>query len=64
VQVKRTEARALGVDAAKPTESGMRTLADVFEHTLQDIEYAEHAISKALPKVIAAVVNADLKSAI
>jgi Domain of unknown function (DUF892) len=33
----------------------MKTLADVFEHTLQDVYYAENAIVKALPKVIEAV---------
>ena len=42
----------------------MKTLADAFEHTLQDVYYAEHAISKALPKVINAVSNADLKTAL
>jgi ferritin-like metal-binding protein YciE len=42
----------------------MKTLADAFEHTLEDIYYAENAISKALPKVINAVTNSDLKSAL
>jgi ferritin-like metal-binding protein YciE len=42
----------------------MKTLADAFEHTLQDVYYAENAISKALPKVIKAVTNADLKTAL
>ena len=42
----------------------MKTLADAFEHTLQDVYYAEHAITKALPKVIGAVSNADLKTAL
>jgi ferritin-like metal-binding protein YciE len=37
----------------------MKTLADAFEHTLQDVYYAENAIVKALPKVIDAVSNAD-----
>jgi ferritin-like metal-binding protein YciE len=32
----------------------MKTLADAFEHTLQDVYYAENAIVKALPKVITA----------
>ena len=41
----------------------MKTLADAFEHTLQDVYYAENAIVKALPKVIDAVSNADLKTA-
>ena len=40
----------------------MKTLADAFEHTLKDVYYAENAIAKALPKVIDAVSNADLKS--
>jgi ferritin-like metal-binding protein YciE len=42
----------------------MKTLADAFEHTLQDVYYAENAITKALPKVIEAVTNADLKTAL
>ena len=29
----------------------MKTLAEIFEHTLQDVYYAENAITKALPKV-------------
>lgn len=42
----------------------MKTLADAFEHTLQDVYYAENAITKALPKVIEAVSNGDLKTAL
>jgi ferritin-like metal-binding protein YciE len=42
----------------------MKTLADAFEHTLQDVYYAENAITKALPKVIDAVTNSDLKAAL
>jgi ferritin-like metal-binding protein YciE len=42
----------------------MKTLADAFEHTLRDVYYAEHAISKALPKVIEAVSQSDLKAAL
>jgi ferritin-like metal-binding protein YciE len=42
----------------------MKTLADAFEHTLQDVYYAEHAITKALPNVIDAVTNNDLKTAL
>jgi ferritin-like metal-binding protein YciE len=45
-------------------ENAMKTLADAFEHTLQDVYYAENAIVKALPKVIDAVSNADLKTAL
>ncbi|MDR7033164.1 ferritin-like domain-containing protein [Mesorhizobium sp. BE184] len=41
----------------------MKTLADVFEHTLQDIYYAENAITKALPKVAKAATYAKLKKA-
>ncbi len=40
----------------------MKTLADAFEHTLHDVYYAENAITKALPKVIDAVSNGDLKT--
>src|ERR1700752_43241 len=46
------------------SENAMKTLADAFEHTLQDVYYAENAIVKPLPKVIDAVSNADLKSAL
>lgn len=42
----------------------MQTLAELFEHTLKDIYYAENAIAKALPKVSKAVKNADLKKAV
>lgn len=42
----------------------MKTLADAFEHTLQDVYFAEHAITKALPKVIDAISNGDLKTAL
>jgi hypothetical protein len=36
-------------------------MQDVFEHTLQDVYYAENALTKALPKVADAASNADLK---
>lgn len=42
----------------------METLAELFEHTLKDVYYAENAIAKALPKVSKAVKNADLKKAV
>ncbi|CDX36686.1 hypothetical protein MPLSOD_280078 [Mesorhizobium sp. SOD10] len=38
-------------------------LADIFEHTLQDVYYAENAITKALPKVAEAAKDAKLKQA-
>lgn len=41
----------------------MKTLAEVFEHTLRDVYWAENALTKALPKVSKAVGNADLKGA-
>lgn len=41
----------------------MKTLADIFEHTLEDIYYAENAITKALPKVAKAVSDAKLRKA-
>lgn len=41
----------------------MKTLADIFEHTLRDIFYAENAIIKALPKVAKAVKDSKLKKA-
>ncbi len=42
----------------------MKTLADVFEHTLHDIYYAENALTKALAKVAEAASNAELKTGI
>ncbi len=42
----------------------MKTLAELFEHTLKDIYYAENAITKALPKVSKAVKNIELKNAV
>lgn len=42
----------------------MKTLAELFEHTLKDVYYAENAIAKALPKVSKAVKNAELKKAL
>ena len=42
----------------------MKTLTEAFHHTLQDIYYAETALTKALPKVVAAAGNAALKKAL
>lgn len=42
----------------------MKTLADAFEHTLQDIYYAENAILKSGPKVAEKVKSKALKAAI
>lgn len=42
----------------------MKTLSDAFEHTLQDIYYAENALIKALPKVQKAANGKKLKGAI
>lgn len=42
----------------------MKTVKDAFEHTLQDMYWAENALTKALPKVSKAVNNAELKSAV
>ncbi len=41
----------------------MKTLADLFEHTLKDVYYAENAITKALPKIAKAAKSAKLKEA-
>ena len=40
----------------------MKTLAEAFHHTLQDIYYAEIALTKALPKVASAANNAVFKA--
>ncbi len=42
----------------------MKTLSDAFEHTLQDIYYAENALTKALPKVHEAANGTKLKKAV
>ena len=41
----------------------MKTLSEIFKHTLKDIYYAETALTKALPKMAAAAGNAELKAA-
>ncbi|MCX8572047.1 ferritin-like domain-containing protein [Aminobacter sp. MET-1] len=41
----------------------MKTLAEIFEHTLEDMYFAENAITKALPKVANAANDAKLKKA-
>jgi ferritin-like metal-binding protein YciE len=41
----------------------IKTLDDLFVHTLQDIYYAEQQIIKALPKMIAKVTDPQLKQA-
>jgi ferritin-like metal-binding protein YciE len=41
----------------------IKTLDDLFVHTLQDIYYAEHQIAKALPQMIAKATNPQLKQA-
>lgn len=42
----------------------MKTIEEVFEHTLQDIYWAENALAKALPKVIKAASNDELSAAL
>lgn len=41
----------------------IKTLNDLFVHTLQDVYYAEQKITKALPKMISKVSDQQLKSA-
>jgi ferritin-like metal-binding protein YciE len=41
----------------------VKTLDDLFVHTLKDIYYAEHQITKALPKMIERASNPNLRSA-
>src|SRR5688500_11908220 len=40
----------------------IKTMEDLFLHGLQDIYYAEHQITKALPKMIDMATNRDLSS--
>lgn len=42
----------------------MKKLAELFEHTLKDVYYAENAIAKALPKVSKAATNPELVQAV
>jgi len=42
----------------------MKSLAELFEHTLQDVYYAETALTKALPKVSKAAKSAELKKVV
>ncbi|CAH1679286.1 Protein YciF [Hyphomicrobiales bacterium] len=39
----------------------IKTMDDLFVHTLQDIYYAEKKIAKALPKMVKKATNAELK---
>jgi ferritin-like metal-binding protein YciE len=39
----------------------IKTLDDLFVHTLQDIYYAEHQITKALPKMVEKATDPQLK---
>ena len=41
--------------------SDIKTVDDLFLHTLQDIYYAEHQIEKALPDMVAKASDAELK---
>lgn len=41
----------------------MKTMAEAFHHTLKDIYYAENALTKAMPKMIEAVGDGDIKTA-
>ena len=45
-------------------EKSEKGLADLFEHSLKDIYYAEKKIHHALPKIIAAAGDAQLKEAL
>lgn len=40
----------------------MKTLAEAFHHTLQDVYFAENALTKALPKVAKAAESAAFKA--
>ena len=42
----------------------IKTLDDLFDHGLRDIYYAEHQILKALPKLIEAATNPQLKKSL
>jgi len=42
----------------------MKTMADAFHHTLKDVYYAENAIVKAMPKMIEAAPDGEIKTAL
>lgn len=42
----------------------MKTLAEVFEHTLRDIYFAENALTQALPKVAKSASNSKFRQAV
>jgi ferritin-like metal-binding protein YciE len=46
------------------TKTSEKTLQDLFIHALKDIYYAEKAITKALPKMIAKAKHEELKDAL
>jgi ferritin-like metal-binding protein YciE len=50
--------------AAPYGEAAMKTLAEAFSHTLQDIYYAEQQLTKALPAAAKATRHAGLKKAL
>ncbi len=58
----------MNVEAKKPTDRTParqeKGLADLFEHALRDMYYAEKKIYKTLPKMIKAASGSDLKQAL
>lgn len=66
-RTKRSKTVAAKTQAAKSTQARNRDekgLADLFEHALGDIYYAEKKIYKALPKMIKAADHPDLVAAL
>lgn len=51
----------MGADIMGLFSSDIKTFADLFEHTLQDIYYAEQQITKALPTMIGKASDPQLK---
>ncbi len=60
---RKNQPRSVAVTAGRNLETGMKTFDDAFLHTLQDIYYAENALTKALPKAADAAKSAALKTA-
>jgi ferritin-like metal-binding protein YciE len=54
---------ATGVDTMGLLSKPIKTLDDLFVHTLQDVYYAEQKITKALPKMIDKVTEPELRQA-
>jgi ferritin-like metal-binding protein YciE len=56
-------ARSTGWSKRTTRRQHMKTMAEAFHHTLKDIYYAENALTKAIPKMIDAAPEGDIRTA-